>query len=137
MGKLKVLISNNQDVCKVPTGIRLLIKRCCKAVLQMEQFNDDVEVSVSFVDNNQIKNLNAEYRNKDIETDVLSFQMCEGGSYDKYADGVVILGDIVISFEKAVQQAHDYNHSLFRELAYLTVHSMLHLLNYELDNGGL
>lgn len=137
MGKLKVLINNNQDVCKVPTGMRLVIKRCCKAVLQMEQFNDDVEVSVSFVDNNQIKKLNAEYRNKDIETDVLSFQMCEGDKYDKDAEGVVILGDIVISFEKAVKQAHEYNHSIFRELAYLTVHSMLHLLNYEHENGGL
>ena len=68
---------------------------------------------------------------------MLSFQICEGDKYDKDAEGVVILGDIVISFEKAVKQAHEYNHSIFRELAYLTVHSMLHLLNYEHENGGL
>lgn len=137
MGKLKVLINNNQDICKIPTGMRLLVKRCCKAVLQMEQFNDDVEVSVSFVDNNQIRKLNSEYRNKDIETDVLSFQMFEGDKYEKNADGVVILGDIVISLEKAYKQAHEYNHSIFREISYLTVHSMLHLLNYDHENGGL
>lgn len=137
MGKLKVLINNNQNVCKIPTGMRLLIKRCCKAVLQMEQFNDDAEVSVSLVDNNQIKKLNSEYRNKDIETDVLSFQMFEGNKYEKNADGMVILGDIVISLEKAFKQAHEYNHSIFREISYLTVHSMLHLLNYDHENGGL
>ncbi len=137
MGKLKVLINDNQNICKVPTGMRLLIKRCCKAVLQMEQVNDDVEVSVSFVDNNQIQKLNAEYRNKDMETDVLSFQMFEGDKYEKNADGVVILGDIVISLEKAFKQAQEYNHSIFREISYLTVHSMLHLLNYDHENGGL
>ena len=137
MGKLKVLINDNQNICKVPTGMRLLIKRCCKAVLQMEQVNDDVEVSVSFVDNNQIKKLNAEYRNKDMETDVLSFQMFEGNKYKKNADGVVVLGDIVISLEKAFKQAYEYNHSIFREISYLTVHSMLHLLNYDHENGGL
>ena len=137
MGKLKVLINNNQNVCKIPTGMRLLVKRCCKAVLQMEQFNDDVEVSVSFVDNNQIKKLNSKYRNKDIETDVLSFQMFEGDRYEKNADGVVVLGDIVISLEKAYKQAHEYNHSIFREISYLTVHSILHLLNYDHENGGL
>ncbi len=137
MGKLKVLINDNQNICKVPTGMRLLIKRCCKAVLQMEQVNDDVEVSVSFVDNNQIKKLNAEYRNKDMETDVLSFQMFEGNKYKKNADGVVVLGDIVISLEKAIKQAYEYNHSIFREISYLTVHSMLHLLNYDHENGGL
>ena len=65
MERVKVYISNQQNAVKIPTGIRLLVRRCCSAVLQMEEFFDPAEVSVTFVDNEQIRELNAEYRNKD------------------------------------------------------------------------
>ena len=82
MERVKVYISNQQNAVKIPTGIRLLVRRCCSAVLQMEEFFDPAEVSVTFVDNEQIRELNAEYRNKDSATDVLSFPLGENGEYD-------------------------------------------------------
>lgn len=138
MDKLKVVISNNQKAIKVPTGVRMLIRRCCNAVLVMENFDGVAEVSVTFVDNSEIRKLNAEYRNKDNETDVLSFPLGEDGVYDFNNDtGAYVLGDIVISLEKAFEQAELYGHSFRREVAYLTVHSMLHLLGYDHEDGGL
>ncbi len=138
MDKIKVLISNKQSQVKIPTGIRLLIRRCCHAVLVHENFSGSAEVSVSFVSNEEIKKLNAQYRNKDIETDVLSFPLGENGVYDKNEEtGAYMLGDIVISMEKAMEQAGVYGHSLQREVAFLTVHSMFHLLGYDHEAGGL
>ena len=132
MNKVKVIISNTQKKVKIPTGIRLLIRRCCHAVLQLENFDGSAEVSVRFVDNEEIRKLNKQYRNIDKETDVLSFPMGENGVYDVNHDtGAKILGDIVISMEKAVEQAKMYNHPLQREVGFLTVHSMLHLLGYD------
>jgi probable rRNA maturation factor len=136
--KVKVIITNDQNTVKVPSGTRLLIRRCCHAVLQLEKFEGSAEISVRFVDNEGIKQLNAEYRNIDKETDVLSFPLGENGVYDKNPDtGAYVLGDIVISVQKAMEQAEEYGHSLEREIAFLTVHSMLHLLGYDHVNGGL
>jgi probable rRNA maturation factor len=88
-------------------------------------------VSVSFVSNEEIRSLNRDYRNVDRETDVLSFPMYEGDDdIDVYSDSAV-LGDIIISAEKAVAQAAEYGHSVERELAFLAVHSTLHLLGYD------
>ncbi|MCI6253829.1 rRNA maturation RNase YbeY [Eubacterium coprostanoligenes] len=138
MNKVKVIISDEQKEITVPRGIRMLIRRCCNAVLQAEKFGSDAEVSVSFVDNERIHELNAQYRNVDRETDVLSFPMGENGEYDTNMDtGAKILGDIVISVPKAMEQAKAYNHSLQREIGFLTVHSMLHLLGYDHENGGI
>ena len=106
MDKVKVQISNRQKDVKIPSGIRLLIRRCCTAVLENEKFEGSAEVSVSFLNNAQIKELNAEHRNKDIETDVLSFPLGENGVYDLNMEtGAYMLGDIVISVEKAIDQA--------------------------------
>lgn len=136
--KIKVIITNDQNTVKVPSGVRLLIRRCCNAVLLMEEFSDSAEISVRFVDNEQIKELNAEYRDIDKETDVLSFPLGENGVYDRNpSSGAALLGDIVISMQKAMEQAEEYGHSLDREVAFLTVHSMLHLLGYDHVNGGL
>ena len=129
MESVKVVISNDQKAVKVPTGIRLLIRRCCHAVLELEHFEGSAEVSVRFVDNEQIRELNKEYRNIDRETDVLSFPLGDTGAK--------LLGDIVISMEKAMEQAELYNHPLQREIGFLTVHSMLHLLGYDHEQGGL
>lgn len=138
MDKTRVIITNQQKDVKIPTGVRMLIRRTCNAVLRMEQFEGSAEVSVTFVDNGQIKELNSQYRNKDSATDVLSFPMGENGEYDmNHATGAKILGDIVISVPKAMEQANRYGHSLEREIGYLTAHSMLHLLGYDHEKGGL
>lgn len=135
---IKVTISNRQNKVKIPTGIRLLIRKCCVAVLQMEEFLDPCEVSVSFIDNDEIQKLNSQYRQKDTATDVLSFPLGEDGVYDTNQDtGALLLGDIVISMQKAEEQAKLYGHTLQREIGFLTVHSMLHLLGYDHENGGL
>lgn len=134
--KIKVIITNRQKDVAIPTGLRMLVRRCCTAVLQMEKFQGPAEVSVSFVNNEQIKELNAQYRNKDIETDVLSFVMSEDGKYDlDPVSGAQILGDVVISMEKAMEQADLYGHSLQREVGYLTCHSVLHLLGYDHEDN--
>ena len=117
----KVLITNDQNVVKVPSGLRILIRRSCNAVLDFEHFDGPAEISVTFVDNNRIHELNKEYRDKDSATDVLSFPLGENGEYDIDEDnGCKLLGDIVISMERA-----------------MTVHSMLHLLGYDHEAGGL
>ena len=109
MGVVKVYITNQQKAVKIPSGLRLLIRKCCHAVLEMENFGKPAEVSVTFVDNKEIQTLNREYRQKDAPTDVLSFPMGENGEYDLNEDtGAYILGDVVISMEKAVEQAKMY-----------------------------
>ena len=138
MRPVKVIISNDQKTVKIPRGTRLLVRRCCHAVLDEENFDGNAEVSVTFVDNEKIHELNLKHRNIDRETDVLSFPLGENGVYDVDLDtGAKLLGDIVISIPKAMEQAEEYNHSLQREIGFLTVHSMLHLLGYDHVDGGL
>ena len=134
----KVYITNDQHTVKVPSGLRILIRRSCNAVLEFEHFEGPAEISVTFVDNAQIAELNNQYRNKPMPTDVLSFPLGQDGVYDVNQDtGAKMLGDIVISMEKAMEQAELYGHPLQREIAFLTVHSMLHLLGYDHEQGGL
>jgi probable rRNA maturation factor len=138
MDKLKVSISNMQKETKIPTGVRLLIRKCCHAVLQAEEMHGGYEVSVSFLDNEQMRQLNSEYRGKDMPTDVLSFPLGERGKYDQnHETGAYMLGDIAISIPKVYEQAENYGHSIQREFAYLTVHSVLHLLGYDHEPGGI
>ena len=90
------------------------------------------------MDNAEIRKLNRIYRNKDKSTDVLSFPLGENGVYDLNNEtGAYLLGDVVISMETAVKQAHIYGHSLEREVGFLTVHSMLHLLGYDHETSPL
>lgn len=136
--KIKVIITNEQNVIKIPTGIRMLVRRCCNAVLVNEQFKGSAEISVTIVDDKAIHELNKKHRNIDRSTDVLSFPLGVDGVYDLNNDtGAQMLGDIVISIEHATKQAELYGHSLDREIAFLTVHSMLHLLGYDHEPGGL
>ena len=138
MPKVKVYVRNNQKDIKVPTGIRLLIRKCCQAVLKTEGFDKDAEVSVSFVSNDDIKSLNKMYRDKDRVTDVLSFPLSDDGRYDiNNETGMCLLGDVVISLQTAMSQAEMYGHSLEREIGFLTVHSMLHLLGYDHETSPL
>ena len=137
-GKVKVIITDDQKDIRIPTGIRMLIRRCCNAVLKLENFEGGAEISVRFVNDEEIHRLNKEFRNVDAPTDVLSLSLKNFYDYDiNYDTGLKMLGDIVISIERAVDQAKEYNHSLQREIAYLTVHSMLHLLGYDHEGGGL
>lgn len=136
--KVKVIISKSKKEVKVPTGVRLLVRRCCHAVLVNEGFDGSTEISVRFVDDEEIHSLNKQYRNVDRATDVLSFPLGEDGVYDINKDtGAKMLGDIVISIDRATEQAEIYGHSIEREIGFLTVHSMLHLLGYDHENGGL
>lgn len=136
--KIKVNISDNQKVVKIPTGTRMLVRRCCNAVLKNEKFEGSAEISVSFVDNSEIHKINKEFRKIDAPTDVLSFPLGIDGQYDINPDtGAKVLGDIILSVETALSQSQEYNHSFQREIAFLTVHSMLHLLGYDHENGGL
>ncbi|MCR5150607.1 MAG: rRNA maturation RNase YbeY [Clostridiales bacterium] len=137
MDKVKAIISKTGDV-NVPAGVRMLIRRCCIAVLTMEEFEGGAEISVTLTNDSEIKKLNRQFRNIDSSTDVLSFPMGENGIYDiNVATGAKILGDIVISVDHAVSQAEEYGHSLQREIGFLTVHSMLHLLGYDHVAGGI
>ena len=134
--KIKVIITNKQKTVKIPTGIRMLVRRCCNAVLKLENFEGPAEIGVTFTDNAGIRELNKQYRDKDIDTDVLSFPMGENGVYDiDMETGAKILGDVVISMEKARDQAERFGHSFQREVGYLTAQSVLHLLGYDhVDN---
>lgn len=138
MDKIKVIINNKQKEVKVPTGLRMIVRRCCNAVLRTEEFDSSAEVSVTFVNNEQIKELNNKYRQKNVPTDVLSFPMGKDGVYDEDpATGAKILGDVIISLEKAQEQAQKYGNTLQKEISHLTVHGVLHLLGYVHENGGI
>ena len=138
MEKIRVVIENTQKTVKIPTGVRLLMRRCCHAVLEMEHFEGSAQVDITLVDNQQIRKYNKEHRHIDAVTDVLSFPLGEHGHYDvKPENGAYMLGDIVLSGERALEQAEQFGHSLQREIGYLTVHSMLHLLGYDHVDGGL
>ena len=136
MDKIRVIITNKQKEVKIPTGLRMLVRRCYNAVLRLEEFKGPAEISVTFVNNAQIQEYNKQYRDKDMVTDVLSFGMGENGVYDTDPEtGAQILGDVVISMEKAQEQAKRFDHSLQREVGYLTAHSVLHLLGYDHEDN--
>lgn len=138
MTRDKINITNRQKAVKIPTKMRMLVRRSCIATLQLENVEGPSEIEVSFVDDNEIKELNAKFRNIESSTDVLSFPLGENGEYDINPEtGAKMLGDVVISLEHAVSQAERFGHSFEREVAYLTVHSVLHLLGYDHVNGGL
>lgn len=91
----------------------------------------DAEVSVSFVSNEEIQNINRDYRDKDSVTDVISFALEEDNMNIIHAEAPRTLGDIVISTDRAKEQAEDYGHSYRRELLFLALHGFLHLLGYD------
>ena len=135
---VKVNITDRQKKHKLPSGTRLLIRKACIATLGEENFTDAAEVEVTLVNDEQIKEVNAQFRNIDSATDVLSFPLGIDGNYDINPEtGAKMLGDVMISVEHAIDQANLYGHGLDREIAYLTVHSVLHLLGYDHVGGGL
>ncbi len=124
---MRVLIDNRQLKINIDDKIESAINESIRICLQEENRDLNYEVSVSFVDNEEIRQLNKDYRNVDRPTDVLSFPLDE---YD-YNSNYHILGDIIISTDKVIEQATEFGHSVLREIIYLTVHSMFHLLGYD------
>lgn len=134
--KIKVIINNDQKEIRIPTGLRMIVRRACIAVLKLENFEGSAQVSVTLVDNEKIRELNKKYRNVDNVTDVLSFPTGENGNYDKDpATGAFMLGDIIISMPKAVEQAEKHNNPMIQEVGFLAAHSMLHLLGYDHEDA--
>lgn len=141
---LMIEIDNRQNAFPVDSQMEELIKRAVDQVLSYESFTNKAEVDIMLTDNSGIRELNREYRSIDSATDVLSFPMLDyEEGYEEDGDvevgvedlnpesGEVVLGDIVISLERAKEQSEEYGHSLNREVAFLVVHSMLHLLGYD------
>lgn len=124
--KVEIYVDNRQDKVELGQGIYEIIEDAIKETLLLERKSLNYEISISFVDNEEIKELNMDYRNVDRETDVLSFPLEE-----EFMISTPLLGDIIISAEKALEQSIEFNHSLTREIVYLTVHSTLHLLGYD------
>ena len=110
--------------------MKCAVRTAIEATLQYEDFRRDAEVSVTFCDNAYIRRLNAAYRKKDSATDVLSFPMLEGDDAVA-ADEPASLGDVVISLERAEEQAKELGHSLVREVMFLCILSSLHLVGYD------
>ena len=137
--------------CEAKTPDALLLKRqirkCILAALDEEGVDVPCEINVLLTDDASIRAINKAYRNIDKATDVLSFPMFEltpgklPESWDEYKDpetGRVPLGDVAISLERAKQQAQEFGHSTRREVGYLTIHSILHLLGYDhVDEGPM
>lgn len=132
--KLKIYFENDQKKHSIKYKMQMLIRRTILETLDYEGMENDVEVSVTFVDDEGIRELNKKFRNMDKPTDVLSFPLLdyEGESEEPFFDELCHnLGDIVISLERAMAQANEFGHSFEREVAFLTAHSMLHLLGYD------
>ena len=136
--KIRVDIENRQKAVHIPTGLRMLIRRCCHAALDLEGIDGCAQVDVTLVDNETIHRINLEHRGIDMPTDVLSFPLGENGEFEINPEtNEKLIGNIVLSLEQAQHQAEEYGHSFNREVGYLTVHSMFHLLGYDHVDGGL
>lgn len=130
--KIYIDYSNEQDKLAPPEDIERLIEQCTAAALAEEDIGDDAEVSVTLVDNARIREINAETRDINSETDVLSFPLGDESGFEVNPDNdAILLGDIVISLEKAKAQAEEYGHGFRREVAFLITHSLFHLLGYD------
>lgn len=130
---MTLLIDNRTDF-ELTDEIKEMLEKVCLKSLQYEEFNEDCEISLSIVMNDEIHDINKQFRNIDSPTDVLSFPQLtfeEGEEADVNENGEIVLGDIIISIDRAKEQAEEYGHSLKRELAFLSVHSMLHLMGYD------
>ena len=135
--KLMIYFANSQDKAEITYKLKRLVRLAVEATLAYEKYNGDCELSVTFTDDEGIRKLNRSFRKIDSPTDVLSFPLFEyEGNEELPVDELDdMLGDIVISLERAAAQANEYGHSFEREVAFLTVHSTLHLLGYDHVNS--
>lgn len=123
---MEYYIDNRQSKYEISQELINLIEKVIVESLRVEGLEGNFEVSISFVENAEIRELNRDYRNVDRVTDVLSFPI-----EDEFDLGNRMLGDIIISIERAEEQAGEFGHTLEREIAYLTCHSMFHLMGYD------
>lgn len=133
---MEILIDNQQDKLMLSPELQAVITKTLEEIARQQQVAPDAEVGVVVVDNEQIREVNAEYRHLDQITDVISFALNDdadepGVTGDAAASQQNLLGDIVVSLEQAAIQAVEYGHSLERELAFLVGHGMLHLLGFD------
>ena len=128
----KIILTNRQRKIPVDERMQGLIRAAIRATLDFETYPYPAEVSVTLVDNAAIRRLNLHHRGIDRPTDVLSFPLFDE---EPIPGERVMLGDVVLSPERAAEQAAEYGHSLQREIAFLTVHSVLHLLGYDHETG--
>lgn len=140
-----LLVDNRQEEINVEEKLISLIEKIIDYALVQEEVKEDYEVSLLLVNNNEIKDINREQRGKDMVTDVLSFPMLDyeigtvyKDNYKEYKfhesdldDGRLVLGDIVLNLQRAEEQRIEYQHSFNREVCYLIIHSVLHLLGYD------
>ena len=139
MIKLKAYFVNRQKEEQVSAELRAFLRKCIRATLIADGYDDFFEVYVTLVNDSQIHQMNLEHRGVDAPTDVLSFPMGEDGVYDIDPEtGAYMLGDVVLNVSRIRQQAEEYGHSFEREAGYLTIHSILHLLGYDhVDEGEM
>ena len=134
---LMIRFAQSRRFEEVDYYFKTVIRRAITATLEHEGFPYDAEVSVTLCDNEYIRRLNKEYRNKDSHTDVLSFPIYDNGNFDlgECISGAM-LGDIVISLERAREQANELGNSFLYEVAFLVIHSTLHLLGYDHERSA-
>ena len=135
---VELIIENEQNKEEFTSEMSSLIQTVCQKVMESEECDFDAQISLTLTDNENIRQINNEHRGIDKPTDVLSFPMLEfdenGDIIEnefEYDEDMIMLGDIVISMERAREQAIEFGHSFTREIAFLTAHSMLHLLGYD------
>ncbi|AAU24232.1 rRNA maturation RNase YbeY [Bacillus licheniformis] len=131
---MSLILDITDETGRVPEDRLAEIEKLLQFAAAEEGVADGAEVSVTIVNNEEIQKINKEYRGKDYPTDVISFALEEDGEGEVEiigADMPPVLGDIIISVDKAREQAEEYGHSLMRELGFLTVHGFLHLLGYD------
>lgn len=135
---MRIFIEDLQNKIEVTNKMKAIIEKAIEHSLSNEKFEKECEVGVTLVDNERIHEINKEYRSIDKPTDVLSFPLIDFNKENDdpfdYDEGYLMLGDIIISIEKAADQAEEYGHSIEREVGYLCVHSVLHLLGYDHEN---
>ena len=129
--RLTIYFEKEPDKLVISEEVEEVVRLSIETTLQCENFFEDAEVSVTFCDGPYIRTLNATYRDKDAETDVLSFPLFDEDEEDPVCGEVVPLGDIVLNLDRAAQQGAELGHSAMRETAFLTAHSTLHLLGYD------
>lgn len=127
---MDIYINNQQNLVDI-TGLDSLIEKVIHAGLQVCQISEESEISITYVDNQSIQELNCQYRQMNVATDVLSFPQDQEDLFHSIPGMPRLLGDIVISLEKAVQQSEEFNHSFQREVGFLVAHGLLHLLGFD------
>ena len=128
-----VTLENNQEQVSIPEALEADLTKAMNVVAELEALSPQTEVDITLVDDAAIHELNRTYRGIDRPTDVLSFALDEGEEEPEVDDDEIehLLGDVIISAPTAVRQGEEYGHGLEREMTYLAVHGMLHLLGYD------